>query len=126
MHRARAGSTTAYSFGDHPGQLGDYAWYGNNGGEQTHPVGQKKPNSWGLYDMYGNVWRMVQDWYGAYRADTVTDPSGGPPSDWAPGDPGRWRVGPAPPGDCRSAGSQLRGTGDRLDFLGFRLLRTAE
>ena len=122
-YAARAGSTTAYSFGDHPGQLGDYAWYGNNGGGQTHPVGQKKPNSWGLYDMYGNVWEWVQDWYGAYRADAVTDPSGPPSGSARVIRGGGWFPGA---GDCRSAVRNFAGPGDRRGYLGFRLLRTAE
>ena len=44
-------------------QLDAYAWFGNNSGSSTHPVGQKKANPYGLYDIYGNVNELVQDWY---------------------------------------------------------------
>jgi formylglycine-generating enzyme required for sulfatase activity len=49
-YAARAGSASTYSFGDDAGQLGRYAWYDGNSGDLTHPVGQKEPNAWGLYD----------------------------------------------------------------------------
>jgi formylglycine-generating enzyme required for sulfatase activity len=62
-HACRGGKTTAYSFGNDADQLGDYAWYFDNSDEVTHPVGQKKPNPWGLYDMHGNVAEWVLDQY---------------------------------------------------------------
>jgi formylglycine-generating enzyme required for sulfatase activity len=62
-YAARAGTDTLWFFGDDPAPLGDYAWYDANSGSKPHPVGQKKPNPWGLHDMYGNVWECVSDLY---------------------------------------------------------------
>ncbi len=78
-YACRARSTTAFSFGDEVTKLGEYAWYGDNSEDRTHPVGQKKPNAWGLYDMHGNVWEWCQDWYGEYTISDVSEPKG-PPS----------------------------------------------
>ncbi|MDR2301742.1 MAG: formylglycine-generating enzyme family protein [Deltaproteobacteria bacterium] len=77
-YAARAGSTGAYSFGDDADDLGRYAWYEGNSGQKPHPVGQKEPNAWGLYDMPGNVWKWVRDWYGEryYSNSPGSDPTG--------------------------------------------------
>jgi formylglycine-generating enzyme required for sulfatase activity len=62
-YAARAGTKTAWSFGDDPKQLEDYAWIDTNGESKTHPVGTKKPNPWGFYDMHGNVAEWTLDQY---------------------------------------------------------------
>ena len=75
-HACRSGSTTRFHFGDRDDQLGEYAWYKGNSSQKTHPVGQKRPNAWGLYDMHGNVWQWCLDWYGGYGSETASDPEG--------------------------------------------------
>ena len=75
-YACRAGTQTAFSFGDDPAELGDYAWWDGNSAKTTHPVGQKKPNAWGLYDIHGNVLEWCVDWFGEDPKGPVTDPSG--------------------------------------------------
>ena len=62
--------------GNEDASLDGYAWYDNNSDNKTHPVGQKKPNAWGLYDMHGNVLEWCVDWQGDYQASALTDPAG--------------------------------------------------
>jgi formylglycine-generating enzyme required for sulfatase activity len=75
---ARGGTETDFFFGDAEGKLGDYAWYGVNSDGRTHPVGQKKPNPFGLYDILGNVNEWCWDWFGLYKvgSGTMKNPQG--------------------------------------------------
>jgi formylglycine-generating enzyme required for sulfatase activity len=75
-YACRAGTTTRYSFGDDDSRLDQYAWFSTNSNYATHPVGEKTPNPWGIYDMLGNVWEWCFDWYGQYPQQEVTDPVG--------------------------------------------------
>ena len=72
-YAARANTVTRYSFGDDEAELGDYAWYDANSESRPHPVGEKKPNSFGLYDVHGDVWQWVEDCYAKSYDDALAD-----------------------------------------------------
>jgi formylglycine-generating enzyme required for sulfatase activity len=81
-YAARAGTSTRYSYGDDPdaSSLTNYAWYAPNANLMVHPVGQKLPNPWGLYDTEGNVWEWCSDWYAATLPGGIQVDPQGPPS----------------------------------------------
>jgi formylglycine-generating enzyme required for sulfatase activity len=77
-YACRAGTTTKYYWGDSDSNVGNYAWYDNNSGSETHQVGRKLPNAWGLYDMSGNVQEWCEDWFNFeyYSRSPLKDPPG--------------------------------------------------
>jgi formylglycine-generating enzyme required for sulfatase activity len=117
-YACRAGTQTAYSFGNDSTSLSGYAWYWDNSDKTTHPVGTKEPNGWGLYDIHGNVWEWCSDWYGDYPTGSVTDPTGGCSGSCRMGRGGSWGDSA---GDCRSADRAGDWPDYRSDGLGCRL-----
>ncbi len=77
-YASRAGRDTKWFFGDDPSEIGEYAWFKDNADAKSHPVGQKKPNPWGLYDIYGNVCERISDTYARnyYAQSPKEDPTG--------------------------------------------------
>ena len=121
-YAARAGTATAYSFGDKASQLRQYGWYHDNAAKRTHEVGELQPNPWGLYDMHGNVWEWVLDWSGRYREGTVTDPQGPDSGAQHMRRGGGWNNEAR---YCRSA-NRYSVVGYRDDFIGFRVVRIVQ
>ncbi len=127
-YACRAGADSAYSFGNSESGLNDYAWFGDNAGGTTHPVGQKKPNSWGLYDMHGNVAEWCNDRYGEsyYASSPATNPRGPAEGGERVLRGGAWNASAA---SCRcayrSSDPSLDDTCLASDAIGFRCVRNA-
>jgi formylglycine-generating enzyme required for sulfatase activity len=119
-YACRAGSQTRYCFSDDEKALGKYAWYSANSNDKTHPVGEKKPNAFGLHDMHGNVWEWCWDGYGAdyYESSPVDDPRGPDGASDRVIRGGGWY---SKPRICRSAYRDWNEPGYRYNDLGFRL-----
>jgi formylglycine-generating enzyme required for sulfatase activity len=118
-YACRAGTKTAFSFGDEDSGLDDYGWYAANSGGTTHPVAQKKPNPWGLYDMHGNVWEWCSDLHDDYTTKAVTDPQGAGSGPYRIVRGGGYLYNPV---NCRSANRGYYAPVDRDIRCGFRVV----
>ena len=120
-YACRAGTRTAYSFGDDPKDLGDYAWYFDNSAFHTHPVGGKKPNPWGLYDMHGDILQWCADYYDKnyYGKSPAKDPQNISKADNRVVRGGCWH---ATARLCRSADRNWTSQNDRTGDYGFRVV----
>jgi formylglycine-generating enzyme required for sulfatase activity len=125
-YACRAGSRKKFFFGDDEQALTQHAWYGANSERKTHPVGQKKPNAWGLYDIHGNASNWTADWYAAdyYQKSPKEDPAGPGAGTWRVVRGGNWSDEARSLRAARRSGifpPSYRGT-----FGGFRVVQVGE
>jgi len=120
----RAGTTSTYDSGDSEAALDRVAWYCANSKIMTHPVGQREPNAFGLYDMHGNVCQWCQDWYDEYyySKSPSENPEGAVPGTFRLLRGGSWRYLPV---GCRSANRSESDSGNRRNDIGFRIAAPA-
>ena len=128
-YACRAGTKTAYFFGNNPSKLANYAWFDRNSGGHTQPVGQKRPNPWGLYDMCGNVWQWCNDFYKVdyYQESPKENPIGPKNGESKVVRGGAWRFSAQ---NCRSGYRYNENPGYAdvcfgYDIYGFRCVRNA-
>jgi formylglycine-generating enzyme required for sulfatase activity len=118
-YACRAGTTTRWSFGDDEAALEQHGWYDKNSGRETHPVGLKRGNPWGLKDMHGGVLEWCLDWLGGYSEGQAIDPKGPETGSNRVFRGGSWHDSAR---FCRSAYRGGDGPGRRGILLGFRLV----
>jgi len=124
-YAARAGSQTPWSFGDREQDLDTYAWFGQNSEHRSQPVGEKRPNPWGLFDCHGNVWEWTQDcWHDSYQHASSDGSAWGQENNgncaWRVIRGGGWLSGP---GGLRSAYRYWGTAGGANGDVGIRLAR---
>jgi len=129
-YACRAGTATAWFFGSNPAKLGEFAWFKGNAARSPQPVGQKRANPWGLFDLYGNVWEWCNDFYQEdyYRKSPERDPHGPAKGETRVVRGGSWN---SAAGKCRSSYrdqeypdfKDVCFAADRHGFIGFRCVK---